>query len=111
MKIINYSVCRGNLICSSKNERELRKYGDEPHMRASDKSGSWEKIAVDSIKRVKNSSLQILVRKNLVLYSPFRFIQIVHIPKQHTKLISLSSRSRKYEQYAYIHEVWESPIV
>ena len=91
--------------------KELRKYGDESPMSASDNSGGREKIAVDPIKRVKNSPLQSSVNKNLVLKSPFRFIQIVHTPQQNTKLISLSSTSRKYEQYAYIREVWELPIV
>ena len=93
--------------------KELRKCGDESHMSASDKSGSREGTAVDSIKRVKNNSLQILVKNkfSIKIKSPFRFIKIVHTPQQNTKLISLSSRSRKYEQYAYIHEVWELPIV
>ena len=111
MKIFNYLVSRGNPKCSSKNERELRKYGDESHMSASDKNGSRERIAVDSIKRVKSSSLQILVKKNLVFIYPIRFIQNVHTPQQNTKIFSLSSRSPKYEQYVYIHEVWELPIV
>ena len=41
-----------------KNERELPKLGTEPCMRASDIGGSWKKIAVSPIKRVRNSSLQ-----------------------------------------------------
>ena len=50
-------------------------------MSAMDKSGSRERIVVDSIKRVKNGSLQNLVtKKNLVFNSPFRLIQIVHTP-------------------------------
>ena len=81
-------------------------------MSASHKSWSRERVVVDSFKRVKNSSLQIAVtKKNLVFNSLFRFIQIVHTPQQNTKLICLSSRSRKYEQYAYIHEDWDLPIV
>ena len=81
-------------------------------MSAIEKSGSRERIVVDSIKRVRNSSLQISVtKKNLVFNSPFRFIQVVHTPQQNTELISLSSRFRKYEQYAYIHEVCKLAIV
>ena len=111
MKKINYSVSPGNPICSSKNERELRKDGDESNMSASDKSESPERFAVDSIKRVKDSSLQVLVENYLILNSSFIFIQIVHTPQKNTELITLSSRSRKYNQYAYNHEVWELPIV
>ena len=85
---------------------KLRNLGTESCVFMREESGSWDEIIVDSIKHVKNSSLQISVKKNLVLNSPFRFIQIVHTPEQNTKSISLSSRSRKYEQYAYIHEIW-----
>ena len=50
-------------------------------MSASDKSGSRERIVVDSIKRVKNSSLQFSVTNKILVFNfPFRFIQIVHTP-------------------------------
>ena len=110
MKKINYSVSPGNPICSSKNERELRKDGDESNMSASDKSESPERFAVDSIKRVKDSSLQVLVENYLILNSSFIFIQIVHTPQKKHKINQPVQQISKYEQYAYIHEVWEVPI-
>ena len=64
MKYSNIQSTEGNEYAQVQNERELRKNGDESNKSASDKSGSREKIAVDSIKRVQNSSLQSSVKKN-----------------------------------------------
>jgi len=47
----------GNKHIQVKNERELRKLGTESCVSANDKSGSWEGIAVYSIKLVKSSLL------------------------------------------------------
>ena len=42
-EIINYSVNRGEQICSSKNERELRNLGIESSPNSSNKSvGEWK---------------------------------------------------------------------
>ena len=52
-------------------------------MSASNKSGTRERIVVDSIRRVKISSLQNSVtKKNLVFNSPFSFMQLVHTPNK-----------------------------
>ena len=62
-----------------KNERKLRKLGIESCMRANDKGGRWERIAVSPIKRVRNSSLQIQLQKFSIKIS-FTFTQIAYTP-------------------------------
>ena len=53
----------GNKYVQVKNERELHQLGTESRTRASDKGGSWKRIAVSPIKRERNSSLQIQATK------------------------------------------------
>ena len=52
-------------------------------MSASDKSGSRERIAVGSIKRVKNSSLQISVKKIIIKFSLQIYPNCIHSPTKH----------------------------
>ena len=53
----------GNKYVQVKNERELRKLRTESCGCATDRSGSWERIAILSIKRMKNNLLQISASK------------------------------------------------
>ena len=53
----------GNKYVQVKNERELHKLGTESCTRASDKGGSWKRIAFNPIKRVRNSSRQTQATK------------------------------------------------
>ena len=62
-----------------KNERELRKLGTESCVSVSEKSGSWGGSAVNSIKLVKSSLLQISVNKNSIKNSPFSPLIYPHI--------------------------------
>ena len=57
MKYSNIQSTGGNKHIQVQNERELRKLGTESCVSVSDKSGSWEGIAVYSIKLVKVSLL------------------------------------------------------
>ena len=63
MKFSTIQSTEGNKYVQVKSERELHKLGIESGTRASDKGGSWKRIAVSPIKRVRNSSLQIQATK------------------------------------------------
>ena len=76
--------------------KKLRNYGDGSHMRASDKSGSRERITVDSIKCVEKSSLQISVKKENQKLS---IIFSLHIYPNCT------NSSTKYKFYQFVQQI------
>ena len=77
--------------------------GTESCVSASDKSGTWDRIAVYSIELVESSLLYNPASKNSIQNSHFNNIIIPNMyiaPKN----INLSEKNGKYEQHSYFQK-------